>query len=457
MLRGGRVVGGTGVRRADVRISGGVIVSVGPDEAVAGDDITDVSGKFILPGGVDAHTHFDLPLGDGTRSDDDFASGTRSAIAGGTTCVIDYATQFRGESLNRGLDNWHGLADGRCFCDYSFHLAVTDWNGSVADELPGVMARGVTSFKMYMAYKGALQVDDGVLYEALRRLEDLGGLLCVHCENGDIISALSRELLRAGKTGPEHHPASRPEELEAEATGRLLVIASLAGAPVYVVHVSSGASIKKILEARSSGQTVFAETCPQYLYLDDSLYSPARADAAKYVCSPPLRDGRNHAEMWSALSKNIADVVATDHCSFNFNGRKDRHNCDFTGIPNGLPGVGSRMMLLYLGVARGLITMPQMARLASENPARIFGIHPGKGSITPGADADIVVLDPDGKSVITAETQFQNVDYTPYEGWEIPCRIESTYLRGERVFHMGRFLPGGPRGRFVRRRAAGVF
>jgi dihydropyrimidinase len=452
VLSGGKVVSGAGIMQADVRIDGGIIESVGSD-AARGDEITDVSGKYILPGGIDAHTHFDLPLGDGTRSADGFASGTRAAIAGGTTCVIDYATQFRGESLSRGLENWRELADGRCFCDYAFHLAITDWNVSTAGELPAIIEAGVTSFKMYMAYKGALQVDDGVLYDVMTKLKKLGGLLCVHCENGDVIAARSLELLGAGKKQPEYHPVSRPEELEEEAVARLLVISGLVGAPVYVVHVSSGRSMKKILDARSSGQTVLAETCPQYLYLDDSLYSAGNADAAKYICSPPLRDKKNRAELWRALSENLLDVVATDHCSFNFKGHKDARGLDFTKIPNGLPGVESRMLLLYSGVSRGLITMPQMTRLASENPAEIFGLYPKKGAIIPGADADITILDPNGKSLISAENQFQNVDYTPYEGWEIPCSIESVYLRGKRVFHRGRFASFGPLGRFVGRDA----
>ncbi|MDR1873895.1 MAG: dihydropyrimidinase [Synergistaceae bacterium] len=452
MLSGGKVVSAASVFQADVRVENGLIDNVGLDAARAGDEITDVSGKFILPGGIDAHTHFDLPLGDGTRTADDFPSGTKAAAAGGTTCVIDYATQFRGESLGRGLANWHELADGRSFCDYAFHLALTDWNASVAGELPAVIEAGVTSFKMYMAYKGSLQVDDGVLYNVMTELKKTGGLLCVHCENGDITAARSLELLGAGKKQPEYHPVSRPEELEEEAVGRLLVISGLAGAPVYVVHVSSARSMKKILEARSYGQTVFAETCPQYLYLDDSLYSPRNADAAKYICSPPLRDKKNHAGLWEALSKNLVDVVATDHCSFNFKGQKDMQ-ADFTKIPNGLPGVQSRMLLLYLGVSRGRITLPQMTRLASENPARIFGLYPGKGSIIPGADADMTILDPDGKTLITAKNHFQNVDYTPYEGWEVPCAIESVYLRGKRIFHRGSFTTDRPLGRFIRRNA----
>jgi dihydropyrimidinase len=454
VLAGGIVVNPHGVYRADVRIEEEKIAEVGKLVTRAGDDVTCVSGKYLLPGGIDAHTHFDLPLADGTSTADSFRTGTKAAIAGGTTCVIDYATQFKGESLSEGLDNWRRLADGQCFSDYAFHLAVTDWNSVTAAELPDIIASGVTSFKMYMAYKGSLQVNDGVIYDALKQMKKAGGLLCVHCENGDVIAARTAELIREGRVGPEFHPVSRPEAVETEAVSRLLLAASLADAPVYVVHVSARSSMKKIIEAKTEGSRVFAETCPQYLYLDDSLYKEGR-EAAKYVCSPPLRGKENHSGLWASLRAGLADVVATDHCSFNFAGQKENGRDDFSKIPNGLPGVESRMLLMYKGVAEGRLSLSAMTRAVSGNPAAIFGMYPRKGALIPGADADVVVLNPSGVTVISAETQFQNVDYTPFEGIEVPASIDSVYLRGVELFRDGKFLENTPMGRYVPRGASG--
>jgi dihydropyrimidinase len=451
VLEGGKVVCADAVFRADIRIENGVIESVGLDITQEGDETSDISGMYALPGGIDAHTHFDLPLSPSFRTADNFTTGTKAAIAGGTTCVIDYATQFKGDTLKQGLDNWHGLADGKCFCDYAFHLAITDWNEEVARELSEIVARGVTSFKMYMAYKGSLQVDDGILYSALRKLKDAGALLCVHCENGDIIAARTDELIAAGHVGAEYHPLSRPEEVEAEAAHRLLVAAAFVGAPVYIVHVSAGVTMQKIIDARLSGTRVYTETCPQYLYLDDELYK--KHDAAKYVCSPPLRNKKNNNDLWSALSQDLMDVVATDHCSFNLTKKNELSAGGFHKIPNGMPGVESRMLLLYKGVTDGRITLPQMVRIASARPAQIFGMYPRKGVIAQGADADIVLLDPHRKSVITAQKQYQNVDYTPFEGIEVPGSIESVYLRGEKIFQNGHFLAETPSGEYIPRKA----
>ncbi|MDR3165037.1 MAG: dihydropyrimidinase [Synergistaceae bacterium] len=460
VLAGGVVANSDGVYRADVRIDGETIAGIGTCVVGKGDEVLDVSGKYLLPGGIDAHTHFDLPLSNGVRTADSFFTGTRAAIAGGTTCVIDYATQFKSESLREGLGNWHRLADGKCFCDYAFHMAITDWNESVSDELPEMISSGVTSFKMYMAYKGSLQVDDGVIYWALKRVMEVGGLLCVHCENGDVISALTEELSRRGCVGPEFHPVSRPPVTETEAVSRLTSIASLVGAPVYVVHVSAYSSMEKIIEAKARGARLFAETCPQYLYLDDSLYGGGW-EAAKYVCSPPLRGSENHEGLWASLRSGFTDVVATDHCSFNFEGQKDGGHKDgmrgdFAKIPNGMPGVESRVLLMYKGVSEGRLSLPAMVRVISSNPAAIFGIYPRKGILIPGADADIVVLNPSGKTVISARTQFQNVDYTPFEGVEVPASIDAVYLRGVEVFRGGKFLEDAPAGRYVPRRASGL-
>lgn len=455
LLKGAYVVSATGVDRLDMLLEGGTVSRVGEDLSAPGAEVVDLDGKYLLAGGIDVHTHFDLPLGDGMRTADGFASGGRAALAGGTTCVVDYATQFKGETLADGLRNWHRLADGKCFCDYAFHMAITDWNERIAAELPDMAAAGVTSFKMYMAYKGTLQVDDGVLYRALKRMRDIGGLLCVHCENGDVIAERVKEFREGGQSAPVYHALSRPVELENEAIGRLLTIAELADSPVYVVHISGAPSMRTVVEAKENGLRAFAETCPQYLYLDDSLYEREWGEAAKYVCSPPLRGAANQATLWNALSSGTADVVATDHCSFNLRGQKDRGRGDFSMIPNGMPGVETRMLLLYKAAAEGRITLPQLTRIASANPASIFGMSAAKGSLSPGKDADIVVIDPDRETVLSASTQFQNVDYSPFEGVRIPGAIHSVYLRGAHVFQEGRFLSADPAGKYVHRRASG--
>ena len=456
ILSGGTVASADGECRFDVRIDGERVVSLGLDVAKQGDEIVDVSGCYVLPGGLDVHTHFDLPLGDGMRTADSFATGTRAAIAGGTTTILDYATQFKGETLKEGLKNWHALADGNCRCDYGFHMAITEWNDSVRAELPDMIAAGVTSFKMYMAYKGNLQVEDGVIYRALRELRNLRGLLCVHCENGDVIVERVNELLAAGLTGPAYHPLSRPQEVETEAVDRLLMIAKLADAPVYVVHTSAAPSMDRIVLAKMEGVRAYAETCPQYLYLDDELYAKDGFEAAKYVCAPPLRAKFNQAGLWAALRNNLADVIATDHCSFNFVGQKDKGKGVFTKIPNGTPGVEHRVPLMYGGVAEGRISLSQMVALCSTNPAKIFGMYPKKGVVAPGSDADLVIFDPHGETLITAATQHQNVDYTPYEGFCLHGAIRSVYLRGALLYTGGEFLSDDPVGKYIPREASGV-
>lgn len=456
VLRGGTVVSAGGEYRSDVRIDGGIVVSLGLDITGPGDEVADVSGCYVLPGGVDAHTHFDLPLGDGTRTADSFATGTRAAVAGGTTTIIDYATQFKGETLADGLANWLALADGSCSCDYAFHMAITEWNDSVRAELPDLTRAGVTSFKMYMAYKGSLQLEDGAIYQALRELKKLGGLLCVHCENGDLIAERVNELQTAGLTGPEYHPCSRPQEAETEAVDRLIMMARLADAPVYVVHVSASPSMDRVVLAKMEGARVYAETCPQYLFLDGGRYAEGGFEAAKYVCAPPLREKINQEGLWAALRNGLADVVATDHCSFNFAGQKDRGCGCFADIPNGLPGVEHRLPLMYGCVAEGRMSLSRMAALCSTNPAVIFGMYPKKGVVAPGSDADLVILDPRGETVITAAAQRQNVDYTPYEGFCPRGAIRSVYLRGALLYADGAFLTDEPTGRRILRGASGT-
>lgn len=451
VFSGGTVVTASGCIPADVRIEGEKIVAVGGGLARKGDEVHDVAGKLLLPGGVDAHTHFEMPFCS-TPIADTFSTGTAAALAGGTTTIIDYITQFHGQTLGEALSIWHSKTDGKCHCDYGFHMGVTDWNSSVKEEIGRIIAEGVPSFKMYMAYKGVLQVDDAALYQMLEALKKEGGLLTVHCENGDMVAERSRELIAQGNRGVRYHPQSRPEAFETESVNRLLTIAEEADAPVYVVHVSSAPSMQLIVSAKMRGTAVYAETCPQYLLLDDSRYELPGFEGAKYVISPPLRAVKNQGPLWAAVEHGLVDVLATDHCSFNFVGQKDAGRDDFTRIPNGAGGVEQRMMLLYSeGVAKGRMSLPRFVELTATNPARIFGLYPQKGAIIPSADADIVVLNPGGSGKISAATQYQNVDYTPYEGWNIDGAIDAVFLRGQRVVEGGKLLEAKAEGRFIKR------
>lgn len=451
ILAGAAVCTGSGSFRADLRLVGERIDAVGFDLSRPGDKIIDVSGRLLLPGGVDVHTHFDLPLA-ATSTADDFASGTAAALLGGTTTIVDYATAFRGQSAAQGLEAWHGRARGRAFCDYGFHLALTEWNEALAAELPGIVDGGVPSFKMYMAYKESLQVDDGALYAAARRIGELGGLLCVHCENGDLIAERAEELIASGVTGPEGHPLSRPPLVETEAVGRMIAVADLARCPLYVVHVSADGSMREIVMARRRGQAVFAETCPQYLLLDESRYGRGGLKGAAFVLSPPLRSAGNGEALWGRLARGEIDTVATDHCSFTL-AQKEAGLDDFRLIPGGLPGVEHRLALLYSeGVVKGRLTLERFVESCCTAPARLFGLYPRKGTLAPGSDGDIVVVDPEEEWTISAETQRQNSDYTPYEGVRVKGRIESVYLRGRQVVRRGRLFGETPRGLFLRRR-----
>lgn len=443
VLQGGTVVTAADCYRADIRMENEKITAVGQGVRQSGDRAVDANGLLLFPGGVDVHTHFDLPAG-GTVTADDFASGTLAAVSGGTTTVIDYATQFRGESLQDVFRNWQAKAAGKSHADYGFHMAITDWNEAVAAEVPWLVRQaGITSVKLYMAYKNILQVDDGTLLKVLQRSRECGALVCLHCENGDIIDELVGQFLRQGHTGPAFHPLSRPAAAEAEAVGRAAALARVAGAPVYIVHLSSGDALKVVAEARRRGERVYAETCPQYLLLDDGLYGADGFEAAKYVLSPPLRSPADQRELWNALADGLIDTVATDHCSFNFSGQKEAGRDDFSRIPNGLPGVEHRFGLLYTGgVAAGRLTPQDFVRLVATRPAQLFGLYPCKGTIAPGSDADIVAWDPGHEGVITAAAQRQRVDYTPFEGFRTLGRAVQVFIRGRQVVRDG--APAGP-------------
>ena len=447
LLKGGTVISGTGGRRADVLIEGEKIVKIGRGLPDTADRTVDVSGKFLFPGFIDAHTHFDLDVCNTTTADN-FETGSRAAIHGGTTTVIDFACPNKGESLQYGLDLWHQKADGKAYCDYGFHMTIDDWNESISAELPNMFAAGISSFKMYLTYP-AMMIGDGAVYSALKQIKRLGGIAGFHCENAGVIDAMIAERKAAGKLSPASHPMSRPPYLEAEAVARLLRIAQAADCPVIIVHLTNHEALKEVETARQRGQKVYVETCPQYLLLDESLYyQDDFSSAARYVCAPPLREKAEQKYLWRALRRGEIQTVSTDHCSFTL-AQKDAGRDDFTKIPGGLPGVETRGELIYsFGVGRKNLNLAQMCKVLSENPARLYGLFPRKGILRRGSDADIVVYDPEASHVIRADDCVANVDYNPYEGFVTSGGISQVWLRGRLVVENGTVLDG-PEGKYM--------
>lgn len=439
LLKNGTVVTGEKSEQLDILVEGEKIVQVGKDLPSEEAQEIDVSGKILFPGFIDGHTHFDLEVA-GTVTADDFETGTKAAILGGTTFVIDYASQDKGgHTLKEGLDKWHKKADDKCSCDYSFHMSVVEWNEETEREIQDMINEGITSFKLYMTYP-AMIVDDGDLYKIIKKLNEYGCFAGVHCENAGAIDALIAEAKKEGRLGPENHPLVRPDIMEAEAVHRLLVIADAADAPVMVVHLTNRKAFEEVMRARMNGQKVYAETCPQYLLLDDSVYSKPDFEGAKYVCAPPIRKKADQDCLWKALANDQIQTVATDQCSFTME-QKALGKDDFTKIPGGLPGVQTRGTLLYTyGVRTGRITQEQMCRLLSENAAKLYGVYPNKGVIREGSDADIVVFDPEKENVISAKTHLYHTDNNPYEGFKLHGDIDSVYLRGAHVVQDGKVI-----------------
>ena len=450
LLKNGTIVTGSGSRVADLLICGEKIVKIGENLESPDAKVVDCSGKLLFPGFIDAHTHFDLDVCNTTTADD-FYTGSRAALRGGTTTVIDFACPNKGESLHYGLDLWHKKADGRTFCDYGFHMTIDDWNESIRAELPDMFAKGISSFKMYMTYP-AMMVGDRDMYWALKELKSLGGLCGVHCENAGVIDGMIAERKNSGQFSPACHPLTRPPYLEAEAVSRLLRIAQAAEAPVVIVHLTNQEALKEVQHARDRGQKVYVETCPQYLLLDDSVYfNEDYSQAARYVCAPPIRDKSQQALLWKALRRGDIQTISTDHCSFTLE-QKDAGREDFTKIPGGLPGVETRGELIYsYGVAAKRISAQRMCLALSENPARMYGLFPRKGHLRPGADADIVVYDPGASHVIRADDCVANVDYNPYEGFVTAGGIRQVWLRGNLAVENGKVLDETPQGRYMAR------
>ncbi|MFC9465952.1 dihydropyrimidinase [Streptomyces coelicoflavus] len=436
-IRGGLVVTASDEIHADVLIEDGRVAALAATgtpaaEAFTAERVIDASGKYVVPGGVDGHTHMEMPFG-GTYAADTFETGTRAAAWGGTTTIVDFAIQNVGRSLRSGLDAWHAKAEGNCAIDYAFHMIVSDVNEKTLKEMDLLVEEGVTSFKQFMAYPGVFYSDDGQILRAMQRAAENGGLIMMHAENGIAIDVLVEQALARGETDPRFHGEVRKALLEAEATHRAIRLAQVAGAPLYVVHVSATEAVAELTRARDEGLPVFGETCPQYLFLSTDNLAEPDFEGAKYVCSTPLRPKEHQAALWRGLRTNDLQVVSTDHCPFCFSGQKELGRGDFSKIPNGMPGVENRMDLLHQAVVDGHISRRRWIEIACATPARMFGLYPKKGTIAPGADADIVVYDPHAEQVISAETHHMNVDYSAYEGRRITGRVETVLSRGEPV------------------------
>jgi len=452
LIKNGTVVTATDTYRGDVFIDGERISTIGSALAMPADRVIDAAGKYVLPGGIDVHTHLDMPFG-GTTSADDFESGTIAAAHGGTTTIVDFAIQNRGERLHTAWENWARRAEGKAVIDYGFHMIITDLNDEIEREMDTLVEGGITSFKLFMAYRGALMLDDGSIFKAMLRTGKNGGTICMHAENGDVIDVLVRRALAAGHTAPKYHAITRPPRAEAEATHRAICLAEMADVPVYIVHLSAAEALEKVVEARDRGLPAFAETCPQYLFLSSDNYDEPGFDGAKYVMSPPLRAKAGQRKLWQALASNHLQAISTDHCPFCMKGQKDLGLDSFAKIPNGAPGIETRMSLVYDGGVRtGHISLNRFVELTSTSPAKIFGLYPRKGTIAPGADADVVVFDPERRLTLSARTLHMKVDYNPYEGREVVGAADIVLSRGRVVVEGGRFVGRAGAGTFLKRR-----
>ena len=454
LIKNGRVITAVDDYMGDVYIENETVSLIGKNLEVEADEVIDASGKYLFPGGLDPHTHLDMPFG-GTTSADDFETGTRAAAHGGTTTLIDFAIQTKGHSTLEALDTWHAKADGKTAIDYGFHMIVTDLEDNRVHEMKMLADAGVTSYKLFMAYPGVLYVDDGTIYRAMRQAGENGTVVCMHAENGIVIDEIVKIALAEGKTEPKYHAMTRPTRMEAEGVHRAISIAEVAQVPVYIVHLSSSDALEQVMLARNRGVHAFAETCPQYLFLDDSYYEQEGFEGAKYVMTPALREKWNQDELWKGLRFGDLQSISTDHCPFCFKDQKILGINDFSKIPNGGPGVENRMSLVYNGgVNSGRISLNKFVELTSTAAAKTFGLFPKKGTIAVGSDADIIIFDPHRKETISIKnacTHHMRVDYNAYEGFEVTGFTETVLSRGKIIINKCEYVGKKGDGRFLKR------
>jgi dihydropyrimidinase len=453
LIKNGTIVTAVDQYAGDVLIEDEKIAVIGMTldiPAANVDKVIDAAGKYVLPGGIDVHTHMDMPFG-GATSADDFETGTRAAAFGGTTTIVDFAIQYRGQTLHTAWETWARKAQGKAVIDYGFHMIITELNDQVEGEMDALVRQGITSFKLFMAYPGVFMLDDGSIFKALLRTGRNGGTICMHAENGGVIDVLVQRALAEGKTAPKYHALTRPARAEAEATHRAIALAEIADVPIYIVHLSASEALEMVTEARDRGLPAFAETCPQYLFLSYDNYEEPDFGGSKYVMSPPLRDRAKQDQLWRGLAFNDLQCISTDHCPFCMK-EKRLGEADFSKIPNGAPGVETRMSLVYDGGVRpGRISLNRFVELTSTSPAKIFGLFPRKGTIAPGSDADIVVFDPNRTITLAARTLHMNCDYNPYEGRQVTGATDTVLSRGTLVIENGVFVGRPGAGSFLKR------
>jgi dihydropyrimidinase len=456
LIKGGRVVTATDDVVADVLVENGRVSLLAESLDVSADRVIDASGKYVLPGAVDPHTHLDMPFG-GTTTIDDVESGQAAAAVGGTTCHVDFIIQPQGATFGAAVDEWKAKADGKQVIDMGYHMAVTDLKeGGSLEELAGLPDQGITSYKLFMAYKGALMVDDETLFRTMQVAAETGALVMVHAENGDAIDVLVKEALAAGNTDPAWHARTRPPETEGEATNRAIQLARVAGAALYVVHVSCKEAVEPIMLAREKGWNVWGETCTQYFLVDETFLERPNFEGAKFVYTPPPRHKSNHDVLWNAVRTDVLSAISTDHCAFLWDGQKTMGRDDFSKIPNGGPGLENRLQLIHhFGVGEGRISLNRMVELLCTNPAKLFGLYPRKGTVAVGGDADLVIFDPEKRTTITAASQMSKSDYNLYEGTEVVGDVDTVLLRGEVIVDGGELVGKPGYGEFVARARVG--
>jgi dihydropyrimidinase len=458
IIKNGTIVTATDTYASDLGISDGKIAAImkGLPAETAG-KVIDAARRLVLPGGIDVHTHLDMPFG-GTTSSDDFETGTIAAAFGGTTTLIDFAIQYKGQTLRQAFEGWMKKAEGKAATDYAFHCIITELGDAQLEEMGQLVREGVSSFKLFMAYPGVFMLDDASIFRAMSQAAKHGGLICMHAENGGAIDVIVQRALAEGKRAPKYHALTRPTTAEAEATGRAIALAEMAGAPVYIVHLSCNEALEKVREARDRGLPAYAETCPQYLYLSLENFDVPGFEGAKYVFTPPLREKWHQEKLWQGLAKDTLQAVSTDHCPFCYKDQKELGKDDFTKIPNGGPGIEHRLSLIYSGGVNGKrFSANRFVQLVSTAPAKLFGLYPRKGTIAVGSDADLVLFDPDEEQVISAKTHHMRVDYSMFEGIRVKGVAKTVLSRGHVVIEGNKFVGRPGAGQFIRRQSyAGI-